>query len=85
MPEDLAELMSGNSEFCLDEMMDACTRLSYTQPVEQVRRHMSSTIAEEWEKEAWKMETSSPGSSTSSGKRRDDNEKLMQIRSILNR
>ncbi|KAI9824068.1 MAG: hypothetical protein M1832_002136 [Thelocarpon impressellum] len=79
--------LAGADTFCLDEMMDACTRLSYTQPIEQVRRRLAPTLAEEWEKELMKLGNASPGSmsSGSSGRRKDgDNEKLMQIRSILN-
>ncbi|KAI9851076.1 MAG: hypothetical protein M1838_004508 [Thelocarpon superellum] len=87
LPMDIADLMAPLTDFCLDDVMDSCTRLSYTAPVEQVRRRLSPSIADDWDKEAVRLNaTSSPGSSTSSTSwRRDaDNEKLMKIRSILN-
>ena len=85
MPPDLTDLMSPVTDFCLDDIMDACTRLSYMQPVDMVRRRLQPSVAHDWEKETMKMNASSPSSSNSSGWRRDENEKLMQIRSILNR
>lgn len=82
---ELAEAASPVSDFCLDEVMDACTRLSYTQPVEHIRRRLAPNIAEDWDREMIRLRVPSPDSSTSSSRRfHGDNDKLMQIRSILN-
>lgn len=83
--DELAKLTRPIPSFCLDEMMDACTRLSYVQPAEQIRRRLSPAISEDWDRELLRLRQSSPDSSSTSSRRNNaDNEKLMQIRSILN-
>ena len=82
---ELADATSPISDFCLDDMMDACTRLSYSQPIERIRRRLSPRIAEEWDRDIRRLREPSPDSSnSSSGRVHGENEKLMQIRSILN-
>lgn len=83
LPRNVADLMSSTSDYCLDEFMESCTRLSYTQPIEQVRRRIVPSIEEDWYRE-WQRgcATSPSGGSLSSAARNDD--KLMRIQSILN-
>lgn len=48
LPTNLEDLMMPQEEFGLDAILDACTRLEYTQPLDQVLRRIDPSIAEEW-------------------------------------
>ncbi|KAI9750970.1 MAG: hypothetical protein M4579_006230 [Chaenotheca gracillima] len=83
---------SNTTSFTLDEIMDACTRLTYAQPVEQVRRRLSPEFIEKWNEES--MQLNSPTDvtladeqrrrSTASAEMERERERSMGISSILN-
>ena len=73
IPEDMAPLLGSLSHFGMDEILDACTRLAYTQPLEQVLHHIDPNISKEW-----------PEGGTSAHRRRPSSSGRMQIDSVLN-
>ncbi|KAI9678246.1 MAG: hypothetical protein M1817_006191 [Caeruleum heppii] len=83
LPPSMADLMISVSDYCLDELMEACTRLSYTQPIEHIRRRIVPTIEEDWYRE-WQRGLAASSSTTSLSSRAPNDDKLMRIQSILN-
>lgn len=81
LPPDIAQKIGSPVEYSLDDILDACTRLTYRQPTEQILRHMDNSMATDWVAE-WEKQVVEPGqkrprSESSSGK-------YMQIGSLLN-
>ena len=73
VPLELQQPMGSFSEYAVDDILDACTRLSYEEPLDQIVRYMDPQISEEWKRE-WEMQIL---------KHRGGREQL-QIDSILN-
>lgn len=48
LPGNIASMMEPIQDFGLDDILDACTRLSYTQPLDQVLPHIDPAIAVDW-------------------------------------
>ena len=48
LPANLDDLMQPHQSFGLDDILDACTRLEYTQPLEQILHRIDPSIAEDW-------------------------------------
>ena len=67
------EIVNSDQEYAVDDVLDACTRLSYVEPLDQIVRYIDSKIANEWNRE-WEIQIV---------KRRRGREHL-QIDSILN-
>lgn len=78
LPNGMEEVLYSFSHYGIDEIMDACTRLSYTQPTEQIFRHLDSAIAQEWQAEWAKAEIGRIRRQSSSSGR------VMQIDTLLN-
>ncbi|KAL9629315.1 MAG: hypothetical protein Q9164_006932 [Protoblastenia rupestris] len=74
MPEDITPLLESSSYYGMDEILDACTRLAYTQPLEQILGHFDPNISKAWPE----RESIARKSHRSSG---DDR---MQIDALLN-
>jgi len=53
LPSNIRELMEPAQQYGVDDILDACSRISYTQPTEQIVRYIDDAIAEEWE-ETWR-------------------------------
>ena len=71
--------------YTVDHILDACTRLAYTMPLEQTFRHIDRAIAMEWPAE-WERQVT--GSKTGEGRRLvhgpSPSEQYMSIGSLLN-
>lgn len=48
LPANLDDLMQPHQDFGVDDILDACTRLEYTQPLDQVLRRIDPSVAEDW-------------------------------------
>lgn len=73
--------MGSFDHYVMDDILDACTRLSYTQPLNQILVHIDPEIAKDWPGEWHKQVVAGVGrarrGSTSSGR-------YMQIGNLLN-
>ncbi|KAI4264980.1 MAG: hypothetical protein L6R38_009731 [Xanthoria sp. 2 TBL-2021] len=94
MPANVDEITGPLRSYGVDDILDACTRLDYKQPVDQSTRHIDDNIAVDWPSK-WQEIVNSPNqpetprstrrtmstSTTSSS----GNEQHMRIASLLNR
>ncbi|KAI9879267.1 MAG: hypothetical protein M1830_009068 [Pleopsidium flavum] len=81
LPEDLHDLMGSSSQYTLDNLLDAYTRVSYVQPVAQITDKLETTFTQDWDEEWQRLVETSP----SAGKRESvRSDKSMQITSLLN-
>ncbi|MCJ1251730.1 hypothetical protein MMC30_008967 [Trapelia coarctata] len=71
-------LLASLDRYGVDDILDACTRLSYAQPVDQIGRYIDSAIGDQWHDE-WKEQIA-----PSRSRRQSTTEKTMQITSLLN-
>ncbi len=79
LPDNIDTLM-GPSGYAVDQMLDACTRLSYTQPLDQVLRHIIPAVADDWSSE-WRRIIVAPGVGP---RRQSSSGRYLQIDSLLN-
>ena len=80
VPDDI-EALIGPLQYTVDQILDACTRLAYTQPFDQILRHILKTIAEEWSYE-WRRLIVEPGGAP---RRQSSSGRYLQINSLLNK
>ncbi|MCJ1388678.1 hypothetical protein MMC18_001527 [Xylographa bjoerkii] len=80
MPNDLEDIMGPRTEYTTEDLLNACTRLSYKQPVDNIILNMDRNItidfAHEWKELIDTSEASSTGSS--------ERAKSMRIDDLLN-
>ena len=76
LPEDIEERIGPVNRYSVDDLLDACTRLSYVQPTDEIVRYIDSRIGRDWLDDWRRSQSQSPGQSTSG--------KYLQINSILN-
>jgi len=55
IPEELEKLVDSVDDYSVDDILDACTRLSYTEPLDQSIRYIDPLIAKEWNGE-WEIQ-----------------------------
>jgi hypothetical protein len=48
MPEELEQSMGPRTAYSMDEILDVCTRLSYAQPTDQIRRYVDRQLGDRW-------------------------------------
>ena len=60
LPDDLDDRVGSSVEYSLDNILDACTRLTYIQPTEQILHHVDSSIAIDWAQEWQQQVVESP-------------------------
>ena len=70
--------LNSGDRYGVDEILDACTRLSYAQPVDQINRYIDNAIGDQWHEEWTEQITQSRL------RRQSTTEKTMQITSLLN-
>jgi len=79
MPEELGELTESFNYYAVDDILGACTRLTYAEPLDQIMRHIDPAIVTDWNGE-WEAQVI--------GRKRDRTESVgwryLQIDSILN-
>lgn len=54
-PKHLDKLVDTIDDYAVDDILDACTRLSYVEPFDQIMRYIDPAIAQEWNKE-WEIQ-----------------------------
>lgn len=59
LPADIEKITGQLGNYGMDDILDACTRLDYKQPVDQSVRHIADNIAEEWPKK-WDQIVNNP-------------------------
>lgn len=80
LPHDVQELMEPQLYFGINHVLDACTRLSYTPPIEQALRHIDPSVPQEWQFQ-WRNQIDSHAGR---GRKQSQNERYLQIHSLLN-
>lgn len=82
MPEDIRDIMGPKTGYSSEDFLNACTRLSYKQPVEHVSTHTDPGIADDFARD-WKAIIDTSGTSGSSN---GSNERArnMRIDDLLN-
>ena len=78
LPEDVRSHVGTPAKYSIDDILDACTRLSYRPPLAQTTRQMDPAIAKTWSAE-WEKRVHEPDSPTVTSGGRD-----MRINSLLN-
>jgi hypothetical protein len=48
IPEQLKELTESFSSYAMDDILDACTRLTYAEPLDQIVDNIDTNIAKDW-------------------------------------
>lgn len=91
MPANVDEITAPLGSYGVDDILDACTRLDYRQPIDQSTRHIDDNIAVDWPSK-WQEIVNSPNRpETPRSTRRTmstsspGNEQHMRIASLLNR
>ena len=51
IPKDLEELVDSVDEYTVDDILDCCTRLSYTEPLDQIVRYIDPVVSKDWNEE----------------------------------
>lgn len=81
LSDEMRALMGSFDHYVMDDILDACTRLSYTQPLDQILPHIDPETAKEWAGEWQRQVVGANGQgrrgSSSSGR-------YMQIGNLLN-
>ena len=75
LPENVVSGMGSLNRYGVDDILDACTRLDYSQPIELITGYLHPQIADTWHEE-WRKQIDGP--------RRASNARL-EITSLLNR
>lgn len=81
IPSVLDQMMEPRSSYDMDDILDSCTRLSYTQPLDQILHHIDTSIVDEWEFQ-WNELIDLAEGDDRNGSNRD---RYMHIDSLLNR
>jgi len=82
LPDNYEELMDPEATYGIDDILDACGRLTYGQPTDQIIRHMDPDIGTTWPEE-WRLVTSSTASHNRP-QLGNDSRRTMQINTLLN-
>ena len=88
LPNDIVSKMGSPGRYGVDDILDACTRLDYSQPIDQILGYLHPKISENWQVEWWKQ--------IDEPKRREQSDELrrasgipptsrVEINSLLNR
>ena len=80
LPLQFEKLMEPRKHFGVDDILDACTRLEYTQPLDVVLHHIDPAVAQEWPFH-WQHLILNPGGKA---RRASSSERFLQINSLLN-
>lgn len=85
LPANIETLTGQLGNYGMDDILDACTRLDYKQPVDQSIRHVADNVAEEWPG-MWERVVDSPDRPPSPLSTRvpSGSEKQLQIKALLN-
>ncbi|KAL9002916.1 MAG: hypothetical protein Q9188_004189 [Gyalolechia gomerana] len=82
LPANIETITGQLGNYGMDDILDACTRLDYKQPVDQSVRHIADNVAKEWPS-TWEQVVNSPGR-PSTVKKLSTGERPLRIKSLLN-
>ena len=78
LPENVDESFTSGDRYNVDDILDAFTRLTYAQPLDQISRYIDENIGNQWTQEWDKIIDQSRSG------RQPNTERTMQITSLLN-
>ncbi|KAI4086429.1 MAG: hypothetical protein LQ344_007565 [Seirophora lacunosa] len=86
LPPNVEQLTGQLGNYGMDDILDACTRLDYKQPVDQSVRHVDENIADDWPSK-WEQIVDGPErpQSPDSTRKASPSEKHLRIESLLKR
>ncbi|KAL8831026.1 MAG: hypothetical protein Q9170_005476 [Blastenia crenularia] len=86
LPPNIEQITGPLGSYGMDDILDACTRLDYKQPVDQSVRHIAENIAEEWPSK-WDEIINNPSRPDSliSTRKMSAGEQQLRIDALLNR
>ena len=80
LPPNIDEKVGQPMAYNVDDILDACTRLQYSMPLDQTRRHIDRSIAADWGAE-WARQIEGP---KRAAEKPSSSERYMQIGALLN-
>ena len=80
LPPEMSDTVDSFSHYIVDDILDACTRLSYTQPLDQILHHIDPDIAQDWSGE-WEKQIKSRKGKV---RRESSSGRYLQVANILN-
>ena len=87
LPSDINDRVGGPIDYSVDDILDACTRLAYSMPLDQTYRHIDRAIAHEWAGEWERQVVATQATKTGKETRRPSgggSDQYMQIGALLN-
>lgn len=80
LPPEMKDTVDSFNHYVVDDILDACTRLSYTQPLDQILHHIDPDIAQDWSGE-WETQIKSRKGKV---RRESSSGRYLQVANILN-
>lgn len=80
LPVEIERLIEPRQHYGVDDILDACTRLEYTPPLDEILHHIDPDVALEWPYQ-WQRLILHPGGKA---RRASSSERFLQITSLLN-
>ncbi|KAK3171277.1 hypothetical protein OEA41_003361 [Lepraria neglecta] len=80
LPPEMSDNVDSFNHYVVDDILDACTRLSYTQPLDQILHHIDPDIAQDWSGE-WENQIKSRKGKV---RRESSSGRYLQVANILN-
>jgi hypothetical protein len=80
LPPEMSDTVDSFNHYVVDDILDACTRLSYTQPLDQILHHIDPQIAQDWAGEWEKQIKARKGKA----RRESTSGRYLQLANILN-
>ncbi|KAL2040459.1 hypothetical protein N7G274_006902 [Stereocaulon virgatum] len=80
LPPEMSDTVDSFNHYVVDDILDVCTRLSYTQPLDQILHHIDPQIAQDWAGEWEKQIKSRIGKA----RRESTSGRYLQVANILN-
>ena len=86
LPSNIDQMTGPLGNYSIDDILDACTRLDYKQPIDQSIRHLDENIAKDWSSN-WKTVVEGPNRPVPppSTRRPSTSERYLPINSLLNK
>ena len=81
LSDEMKAIMGSFDHYVMDDILDACTRLSYAQPIDQILPRIDPEIAKEWPGE-WQKQV--VGAMGNVGRGSNSSGRYLQIGNLLN-
>ena len=80
IPLELNDMVGSFNHYLVDDILDACTRLTYTMPFDQVLRHIDPELAQDWAEQWQKRVIARKGKA----RRESTSGRYLQVANLLN-